>query len=252
MQITEPAMGPFEKPVSLVSYPDYTQFVETPMDLQTVERKVKSASYITPEDFEYEILLIFNNCIVYNAARKSDHLVAMGKYGIKQFKKIFVAKMRSLDDPTAASSPREPGVSKDLQRKLGLPGSSQQGPSKKIKLESPGASAVSRGKAPRISLTAAQLSASEKATQAIQARPKPVSSAKPKDGPNKLQPVPLHIAIARVKEGFPLRRALKSLQSWEANCARFFKEMMRHSWISAARPKFIFHCPVTVLFPVCS
>lgn len=46
-----------------------------------------------------------------------------------------------------------------------------------------------------------------------------------------------------------MRRAVKSLQSWEADCARFFKELMRHPWISAARPKFIFHVPVPVLFP---
>ena len=250
-------MAPFEKPVSLASYPDYTQFVEKPMDLQAVERKVKSASYVTPEDFEYDILLIFNNCITYNAARKSDHLVAMGKYGIKQFKKIFVAKMRSLDDPAAAASSRETLLAKDGQGKIGM-SVSTQGPSKKMKLESPSSSGnvgVSRGKsAPRISLTAAQLSsASEKTTPANAARPKPPTTSKVRDDPIKSnQPVPLHIAIARVKEGFPLRRALKSLQPWEANCARFFKEMMRHSWISAARPKFIFHCPVTVLFPVSS
>jgi hypothetical protein len=60
----------------------------------------------------------------------------------------------------------------------------------------------------------------------------------------------LHIAIAQVKERFPLRRDVKSLQSWEAACARFFKELKRHPWISAARPKFIFHVPVPVLFPV--
>ena len=66
------------------------------------------------------------------------------------------------------------------------------------------------------------------------------------------QPVPLHIAIARVKERFPLRRDVKSLQHWEAACARFFKELKRHPWISAARPKFIFHVPVPVLFPVSS
>jgi Bromodomain len=63
------------------------------------------------------------------------------------------------------------------------------------------------------------------------------------------QPLPLHIAIQRVKEGFPIRRAVKTLQSWEADCARYFKELMRHPWISAARPKFIFHVPVPVLYP---
>jgi Bromodomain len=249
-------MAPFEKPVSLAAYPDYMQYVDNPMDLQSVERKVKNAVYTTPEDFEYDVLLIFNNCIAYNAARKSDHLVAMGKYGIKQFKKIFVAKIRALDDPVGAAA-----AAKESQRKS-APGVATQGPAKKMKVDSPGGSVasvanavvgLSRGKsAPRISLTAAQVSSATTDKVALPSRAKPVvPSAKPKDvSPKSSAPVPLHIAIARVKEAFPLRRAVKSLQSWEANCARFFKELMRHSWISAARPKFIFHVPVPVLFPV--
>jgi hypothetical protein len=52
------------------------------------------------------------------------------------------------------------------------------------------------------------------------------------DKPN--QPVPLYAAIARVKEAFPICRPLKALQDWEADCARYFKELMRHPWISAA------------------
>jgi hypothetical protein len=248
-------MAPFEKPVSLSAFPDYTTIVPIPMDMQSVERKVKSAAYATPEDFEYDILLIFYNCIAYNAARKSDHLVAMGKYGMKYFRKVFMLKMKPFDDPSstsAASSPKEADSS--TTRKNPPEGAAQQGPAKKLKMDTTGSSSggVSRGKmAPRISLTSSKVSsAAEKAAQAPPPRsklPKPTSIV-PKSKPN--QPVPLHIAIAQVKEQFPLRRAVKSLQTWEAGCARFFKEMMRHSWISAARPKFIFHVPVPVLFPV--
>ena len=50
-------MAHFEKPVSLAAFPDYAQHVQFPMDLQTVERKTKSASYGTPEDFEFDCLL---------------------------------------------------------------------------------------------------------------------------------------------------------------------------------------------------
>ncbi|OEU14769.1 Bromodomain-containing protein, partial [Fragilariopsis cylindrus CCMP1102] len=56
----------FEKPVSVAVIPDYMQYVQTPMDLQTVERKIKNVQYATPEDFEYDMILMFQNCITYN------------------------------------------------------------------------------------------------------------------------------------------------------------------------------------------
>lgn len=238
-------MGPFEKPVSLVAFPDYTQFVQSPMDLHTVERKVKGAAYSTPEDFEYDMLLIFQNCITYNSARKTDHLVSMAKFGMKNFRKLFGAKMKPFDDPNAPtpsfSPPKLPAKSKSqdggVLRKDPPDGLAQQGGAKKLKIDLSGK--ISRGKiagGPRITLSNASATT-----------PRPKTSV-PKSKPN--QPVPLHIAIAQVKEQFPLRRAVKTLQSWEAACARLFKEMMRHSWISATRPKFIFHVPVPVLFPV--
>ena len=71
--------------------------------------------------------------------------------------------------------------------------------------------------------------------------PKTVSYQKT-SGAKSVQPVSLHIAIAPVKEAFPLRRAVKSLQSLETDSARYFKEQMRHPWISGQ--KFIFHVPV--------
>jgi hypothetical protein len=232
-------MAPFEKPVSTAAFPDYTQIVKTPMDLQTILTKVKSAAYANPEDFEYDMVTIFQNCITYNGARKTDHLVAIGKYGMKHFRKVFANKMKSFDDPTAVPSPNEPP--KDQTRKAAPDSTTSQGPAKKLKLDI----GVSRGK------TAVRNNGTQEKT--MQAPRSKISVSKPtatvpKSKPN--QPVPLHIAIAQVKEQFPLRRAVKTLQSWEAGCARFFKELMRHSWISAARPKFIFHVPVPVLFPV--
>lgn len=195
-------MAQLEKPVSLSSFPDYAQKVKTPMDLQTVERKVKSASYNTPEDFEYDMLLIFQNCISYNSSRNVDHFVSLGKNGIKQFKRIFSAKIKVCDDTSSAPPPKE--------TKLQAVAAKVTGAVKKATVEIPPAKA-----APRISLTSAQVtSAAEKSA------PRPKSS-KPKTKPN--QPVPLHIAISQVKEKFPLRRAAKSLQPWEAGCARFFK-----------------------------
>ncbi len=227
-KITEPAMAKFEKPVSVAVYTDYMQYVQTPMDLQTVERKIKNVKYSTPEDFEFDMILMFQNCITYNgySGKKIDHMVALGRFGLKAFRKIFTARMKVFDDQQGSFS------SSGTTRKDPPAGDVGQGSSKRIKLD------TSRAKnAPRISLSAATLSEAAAAQR---------KKAKAKAN----QPVPLHIAIAQVKERFPLRRDVKSLQHWEAACARFFKELKRHPWISAARPKFIFHVPVPVLFPV--
>lgn len=224
-------MAPFEKPVSLSDYPDYLQYIETPMDLQSVERKVKASSYNMAEDFEYDMNLVFRNCEIYNAPRKGEHLVNMARYGTKQFRKVFALRMRAFEDPGSVTTKEE------VKESAVIPSVSP--PNKIMKLESDGG--VSKGKsAPRISIAAAQVSSvQEKAAQAAKAsKLQTATSNKNRSQPVKPnQPVPLHIAIARVKEAYPLRRAHKSLQSWEADCARFFKELMRHPWISAARPK---------------
>ncbi|VEU40194.1 unnamed protein product [Pseudo-nitzschia multistriata] len=245
-KITEPAMANFEKPVSVAVIPDYMQYVQSPMDLQTVDRKIRNVQYTTPEDFEYDMVLMFQNCITYNSARKMDHLVALGRFGLKSFRRIFSTRMKVLDDPSSAKPTPVLGMS-------GSSGSSSirkdpptvgigQGPSKKIKLSTSGSGKA----APRISLSAATLSEAQKAA----AKSKSNNSIKLSTNKAKSnQPVPLHIAIAQVKERFPLRRDVKTLQSWEASCARFFKELKRHPWISAARPKFVFNVPVPVLFP---
>lgn len=44
-KITEKATLHFEKPVDTAIITDYLQFVETPMDLETVDRKIENGSY---------------------------------------------------------------------------------------------------------------------------------------------------------------------------------------------------------------
>ena len=246
-KITEPAMGPFEKPVSLMAFPDYTNHVQQPMDLQTIEKKCKASAYATPEDFEYDMDLMFKNCEVYNSQRGGDHLVAMARYGSKQFRRLYYSKMKGLEDPNALSASEKAELLSSVQADKSTSMANVTSPmGKKLKPEAGG---VSKGKtAPRISITAAQVSSA--ALSAARSKSPSTGQKKSDQSSAKLdQPVPLHIAIARVKEAFPLRRAVKSLQAWEADCARYFKELMRHPWISAARPKFIFHVPVPTLFP---
>lgn len=225
------------------------------MDVQTVERKIRSSLYETPEDFEYDMLLIFRNCELYHSVKKNEHRVALAKFGAKQFRKLLTPKIRAWEDPSPGQVANE--IRKDSKR-MASPSSQSTQPAKKIKLEN--GSGVSKGKsAPRISITAAPNvpppadKVGQGANRAKSPKtPSSVTTTKKKatEMPKPNQPVPLHVAIARVKEGFPLRRPLKDLQDWETACARFLKELLRHSWISAQKPKYIFAVPVGDLFPV--
>jgi hypothetical protein len=263
-KITESAMSPYEKPVSIVDYPDYLHYVSDPIDLQTIERKVKLNDYETPEDFEYDMNLMFKNCEVYNLRRNAQHPVAMSKFALRKFRTIFYSKIQAYEDPLSVVTDAIPAA---------VPSSSQQSttdddrgsgttPNKKVKIDVNALLSSSKGKtAPRISLSispTAGAAASSTTGRAKSPATVPHTSSTSSLSQRQVQilpkpkidaPVPLHIAIAKVKEAFPLRRTVKSLQIWEADCARYHKELMRHPWISAARPKFVFSCPVPILFP---
>ncbi|GKY96538.1 hypothetical protein MPSEU_000613300 [Mayamaea pseudoterrestris] len=235
-KISEPLMGPFEKPVSLSAFPDYMEAIKEPIDLSLIERRVKAGVYATPEDFEYDVNLIFKNSEKYYAPRGGERLVGMSKTGAKLFRKLFYIKMRAFEDPSSVPQAVEEQQNEPVDQVT-----SEASPMS--------ASTANNNKpggkiAPRISISAAQLSMAARMKAPSQTQKK---SSVPTIKPD--QPVPLHIAIARVKEAFPLRRQIKGLQPWEADCAKYFKELMRHPWISAARPTYIFHVPVPTLFP---
>lgn len=79
------------------------------------------------------------------------------------------------------------------------------------------------------------------------AAPKSPSRIAPAADPN--LPIPMHVAIATIKESHPGRRSAKDLKGWEADCLKFLRQLMKHPWINAERPKYIFHVPVYFLFP---
>lgn len=43
------ATAHFERPVDTNHFPDYLDYVENPMDLETVDSKIEQDAYITPE-----------------------------------------------------------------------------------------------------------------------------------------------------------------------------------------------------------
>lgn len=62
-------------------------------------------------------------------------------------------------------------------------------------------------------------------------------------------PLQIHVAISLIKESYPGRRQLKDLEPWEIECVNLLRKLMQHQWVSAEKPKYIFHVPVHFVFP---
>jgi len=62
-----PMAEPFLHPVDPKQVPDYYNVIQDPMDLETVERKLKSGEYETGYQFAMDMRLIWSNSFYYNA-----------------------------------------------------------------------------------------------------------------------------------------------------------------------------------------
>mmetsp|Transcript_33301 Transcript_33301/g.80531 ORF Transcript_33301/g.80531 Transcript_33301/m.80531 type:complete len:834 (+) Transcript_33301:265-2766(+) len=239
-KITEKATLHFEKPVDSEIFTDYPQYVETPMDLETVDRKIESGSYICPEDFEYDVSLIFKNCLDYNGPKKNMHMVTLGKHTAKIFRKLFAERMRggpvakrpslpTLANRVAVAAP----VGKTGAKKRAASPLLDERPTKRVSIKGPSRTApksvsiISSGKS---APSAKSVSSSGKL-----AVPKPGKLAKKiSNSPSKIilanssAPIPMHVAIASIKESYPGRRQNKDLEGWEAECLKFLRQLMKH------------------------
>jgi hypothetical protein len=212
------------------------------MDLSQIDRKIDADRYRTLEDFEYDVMLVFKNCEAYNVPKKNSHIVALAKHCLKAFKRIFQNAVfgwengpikREVDSESLGSGPLSKKIKLDQGVKSGT------GPKRSL-------SHVQEANNPAITSVALQRSTSNmKSTNKDVAVRENVPRIIIKlDGP-----IPLHVAIAQIKDSFSCRRLHKDLDSWEGACSRFYRELMRHPWLSAVRPKFIFSCPVPILYP---
>lgn len=82
---------PFLKPVTLEEAPDYYDVIKNPMDLQTMEEKLKADRYQTIDQFVDDMMLIFKNCRSFN--RKSSVYYHCANECEKQFK-LFMNRLR--------------------------------------------------------------------------------------------------------------------------------------------------------------
>jgi hypothetical protein len=70
--------GPFLKPVDPVALgiPDYFTIIHHPMDISTIEKKLKSSSYKNIDEFIDDFSLMFKNCYEYNGIQQPVSLMA--------------------------------------------------------------------------------------------------------------------------------------------------------------------------------
>lgn len=63
--------SPFRSPVDPIQYPDYSQVIDTPMDLTTVKEQLLEDLYENPHEFCKDMRLIFQNSKTFNTNKKS-------------------------------------------------------------------------------------------------------------------------------------------------------------------------------------
>ena len=61
-----PLIGPFLRRPCEKTYPDYYETIKNPMDMETIDKRIKSNVYKSIEDFSDDINLMFENCKDYN------------------------------------------------------------------------------------------------------------------------------------------------------------------------------------------
>lgn len=71
--------GPFLKPVDPIALgiPDYHEKIKHPMDLSTIKNNLDSRAYKSPEEFNSDMVLMFENCYSYNHPESTVY--GMGK-----------------------------------------------------------------------------------------------------------------------------------------------------------------------------
>jgi len=58
-----------------VYYIDYSQIIDTPMDLRTIKEDLMGGNYITPFEFAKDMRLIFQNSRNYNTNKRSRVII---------------------------------------------------------------------------------------------------------------------------------------------------------------------------------
>jgi hypothetical protein len=280
-KLSERAAEPFEKPVDTSLFPDYLDYVQRPMCLEMIQHNIEMNAYETPEDFEYDVQQIFKNCEDYNLPKKNEHIIAVSKHLSKVFRKLYHSRTKNFEDNAIAGNlgvtpstystisgatdlmatkakvlteekrPSSPTYSIASQ----VSGAASQVGEKRIKVSSKSSkrslSRVSSSSnivnefSPKVRISTPKLGAvkkgGKKSSQTGDAAAGNAADFLPR-------PISLEEAISRIHTQYE-RRSVKELDSWESACHRLYRELLRHPWLSGVNPKFIYHAPITSIFP---
>ena len=66
-------IGPFMVKPCKETYPDYYSVIKSPIDMETIKKRIKSSSYKTLEKFKSDVTLMFDNCKAYNDPKSILH-----------------------------------------------------------------------------------------------------------------------------------------------------------------------------------
>ncbi|BFZ58266.1 transcription initiation at TATA-containing promoter protein [Savitreella phatthalungensis] len=91
---------PFYQPVDHVALgiPEYPKIVTEPMDLGTVQTKLKAAEYGTADEFEHDVRQVFRNCYKFNPAGSPVNVMG------KRLESVFNEKWAEKPVPVARTS----------------------------------------------------------------------------------------------------------------------------------------------------
>lgn len=279
-KLSERAAEPFEKPVDISLFPDYLDYVQRPMCLEMIQKNIEMNMYETPEDFEYDVQQIFKNCENYNLPKKNEHIIAVSKHLSKVFRKLYHSRTKNFEENALAGNlgvttltstaisgaldvvatkikmsaeekrPSSPAYSITSQVSV----AASQGGEKKLKVAKVSKRSISRvpslnnitnESSPKVRISTSKLGAVKKGGKKSSQTGDTVASSAADLAP---RPITLDEAISRIHSQYE-RRSVKDLDSWESACHRLYRELLRHPWLSGANPKFIYHAPITSIFP---
>jgi len=251
------------------------------MNLETVEQKIKNDEYEAPEDFEYDVLLIFKNCESYNVPKKNDLIVLKAKHCAAKFRKLYTSRMKGYMEQSSSgkgkhfegssshtttnqkssslSSVKEKHTkgsdsssSKNHRKRSRSPNpesssSSSNKSNKKAKMElKVGSTKTSKSKSLSSGSSGSSTSNNKKSMKANLTK-----TGKGSANYDENAPLELFDAIRLIKEQYAPRRSIKELEPWEISCSKIMQALLQHPWLRArnARPKFNFHAPVPMVYP---
>lgn len=100
--------GPFLKPVDPIALgiPDYPEKIKHPMDISTIKSKLDSKVYKSPEEFNDDMTLMFENCYAYNHPESAVY--GMGKDLQKAYDALY-SELPLAKNPSASGKKRKAG-----------------------------------------------------------------------------------------------------------------------------------------------